>query len=79
MKVTHNGKRLTLKGVKPDTTRCTPISARKLKGLARRGAISCCLQVKLQYAKEDNTQAATAICLVTKSTEELHEIQQVLS
>jgi len=59
MKFTYNGKRMTLLGIKPQTTKCTAISAGKLKGLLRRKAITHYVQL-LQVQpgnvqKEDNS------------------------
>ena len=47
MKFTYSGKRITLFGVQPGTSKCEAISARKLKGLIRRGAVSHCIEMKL--------------------------------
>jgi len=46
MTITYKGKRIKLFGVRYDTSKCSAISARKLKGLIRRGAVSHCIQLK---------------------------------
>ena len=46
-KFTYLGKRITLFGVQNETSKCEAISARKLKGLIRRGVVSHCLEMKL--------------------------------
>jgi len=43
MKFTYQKKRITLKGVIPIVTKCTAISAHKLKDLLRRKAASHCI------------------------------------
>jgi hypothetical protein len=40
MRFTLNGKRITLQGIKPTVSDCTPICSIQLKGLLRRGAVS---------------------------------------
>ena len=40
MRFTHNGKRILLQGLKPDTIVCRPVSTGKLQGLLRRKAIT---------------------------------------
>jgi len=45
MRFTHKGTRITLHGLKADLSKCTAISAGKLKGLIRRGALTHCVQM----------------------------------
>ncbi|WVZ96404.1 hypothetical protein U9M48_042044, partial [Paspalum notatum var. saurae] len=45
MKFTHQGRRITLYGVRPAVTKCSAIGAGKLKGLLRRKAITHCVQL----------------------------------
>jgi len=45
MKLTYEGKRITLHGFKPKTSKCSTISATKLKGLLKKKAISHCIQL----------------------------------
>jgi len=50
MKFTHKGKRISLRGVSPETNKCTAIGPGKLKGLLRRNAITHCVQLWHKYA-----------------------------
>jgi hypothetical protein len=45
MRFVHNGSSITLRGVKPEVTKCSAISVGKLKGLIRRKAITHCVQL----------------------------------
>lgn len=45
MRFQHKGTSIKLKGPKPEVTKCTAISAGKLKGLIRRKAIAHCIQL----------------------------------
>lgn len=41
---THESKTIKLQGVVDNTTTCTPVSAHKLKGLLKNGAVSHCIR-----------------------------------
>ena len=45
MRFTRKGARITLHGLKADLSKCTAISAGKIKGLIRRGALTHCIQM----------------------------------
>ena len=45
MQITHQGKQIQLQGVIDNSTVCTPVSAHKLKGLLKHGAVSHCIQM----------------------------------
>jgi hypothetical protein len=45
MRFTHKGARITFHGLKADLSKYTAISAGKLKGLIRRGALTHCIQM----------------------------------
>jgi hypothetical protein len=45
MRFVHNGSSITLRGVKPEVTKCSAVSVGKLKGLIRRKAITHCVQL----------------------------------
>ena len=55
MQFTYQGKRITLHGVKSEVTRCSPVSAGKLKGMLRRNVVSCCVQLKLHRIFESDS------------------------
>lgn len=58
MQFQHNGKTIKLHGVINDPTKCNLISAHKLKGLLKHGAVSHCVQ--LLNAESDNVQERTS-------------------
>lgn len=66
MKFTHKGKRIILHGVKPEVSRCSPISAGKLKGLIRRNVVSCCLQLKIQKTQDSAWSDDQLVCSFSK-------------
>jgi len=81
MKFTYLGKRITLFGVQPETTKCDAISARKLKGLIRRGAISHYIQMKVAPASStiQNQDRAVQSMQMSDPTHDIPEVQQLLS
>jgi len=81
MKFSHQGKRITLSGVKPVTSKCTSISAGKLKGLVRRNAVSCCLQLKLQKVQHEPVSSEEFVGAVSTADNASlpPEIQQVVA
>ena len=82
MKFTHHGKRITLQGVKQETAKCPPISAGKLKGLLRRNAIACCLQLKVELATQEAQQEEEqTVCSLSDLTMDgiTPEIQTVIT
>ena len=81
MKFTYLGKRITLFGVQPETTKCDAISARKLKGLIRRGAISHYIQMKVVPASStiQNQDRAVQSVQMSDPTHDIPEVQQLLS
>lgn len=40
MKFTHNGQRITLRGVNDCTSKCSKLTTRKLKGMLRKGGVA---------------------------------------
>jgi hypothetical protein len=46
MRFTHNQRRVHLQGIREDSKPCRPVTAAKLHGLLRRGAIVDCIQVQ---------------------------------
>jgi len=47
MKFNYEGKMIELQGVRDDVSSCSTISATKLKGLIKHGAVSHCVQMVL--------------------------------
>lgn len=45
LRFTHEGRRVTLTGIQDNKTLCKPVSARKMQGLLRRGAVQQAIQV----------------------------------
>jgi hypothetical protein len=45
MRFLHKGTRVTLRGIRPEVTRCSAISVGRLKGLLRRQAMTHCVQM----------------------------------
>lgn len=52
MRFTHKGKRITLKGIPSEVTKCTLVGVRKVKGLLRRHAITHCVLMMPQLSKQ---------------------------
>jgi hypothetical protein len=80
MKFTYQGKRMTLKGVQPDVSKCTAISAGKLKGLLRRRAITHCVQMlpeSPEHLDQQDTLVDSAICSISKSVD-VPEIKELI-
>lgn len=46
LRIPHNGKRIQLKGIKLDLTKCARVSAHKLKGLLKKKSITHCVQLR---------------------------------
>lgn len=78
MRFTHNGKRILLKGFRPDALDCRPVSCRKLQGLLRRKSVTHVVQ--LQWTPHSN-DSSHHIAAVTGSNLEVlpSEIQDVLN
>lgn len=66
MRFTHKGKRITLKGVQSEVTKCTPIGARKVKGLLRRHAVTHCVMMLPQLSRHQ----------IHTEVEELHSLSE---
>ena len=81
MKFTYLGKRITLFGVQNETSKCEAISARKLKGLIRRGAVFHCLEMKLLPLSANSQQQDMAVQSVqlSESSQVVPKIKQLLS
>jgi len=80
MKLTYNGKRITLHGIKSEISKCTAISGNKLKGLLKRKAISHCVQLWPQtMGAETNSDDLTnqTIHSLDESTT-IPEVQQLI-
>jgi hypothetical protein len=79
MRFIEDSQRISLKGVKQDLTKCTPLSGPRLKGLHRK-VVTHCVQFKL--AAEEVSQVdydeAHAIKAVLTEQEVLLEIKQLL-
>ena len=77
----HLGKRITLFGVQNETSKCEAISARKLKGLIRRGAVSHCLEMKLLPLSANSQQQDMAVQSVqlSESSQVVPKNKQLLS
>jgi hypothetical protein len=78
LKITYQGKRICLKGVQPEISKCYSISASKLKGLLRRGAMSHCIQMKCRPSSLQEPDYAQELHLVTTSSD-IPEVQQLLT
>jgi len=64
----HKGKRIQLLGIFDDTSRCTQLHVRKLKGLLRRKAISHCVElsaIPIQDSFVFSTSVSTDSALCT--------------
>ena len=56
MQFVYQGKSIKLQGVVNDATQCNPISAQKLKGLLKHGAVSHCVHL-LSAANESEVKS----------------------
>lgn len=75
MKFTHKGKRITLKGIPSEITKCTAISAGKLKGLLRRGVVAHCIQL---WAKPDSSSGPNSATMSSVSdSPESHVLPEI--
>jgi len=68
IKIPHNGKRIKLKGIKPDLTKCVRVSAHKLKGLLKKKSVTHVVQLRSVVSGD---KAATSECMVTDLSEPL--------
>ena len=57
MRIPHQGRRIQLKGLQDDTSRCFRVSPRKLKGLLKRNAVTHCVKVQ-QVAESELVNSA---------------------
>lgn len=81
MKFTYQGKRITLKGLTNEVVKCSPISARKLKGLLRRKVVTHGVLMLHQVSKTQlNTelQSLQSVSVVDQYADH-PEVQQLLS
>jgi hypothetical protein len=72
MKFSHEGQMIELQGVKDDISSCPPISATKLKGLIKHGAVSHCIQMIVPSQQQ---------CIQAKSQDQAEisgEVEQLL-
>lgn len=53
MRFTHEGRRITLKGIRPTLSKCKQVSVRKMRGLLRRGAIQQAVQIQPVHQEQD--------------------------
>jgi len=64
----HKGARVTLRGIKPEVTRCSTISAGRLKELLRRHAVTHCVQfMPKPVAAINNMSIDQSVFSVTES------------
>uniref|UniRef100_A0A8R7PQE7 Reverse transcriptase domain-containing protein n=1 Tax=Triticum urartu TaxID=4572 RepID=A0A8R7PQE7_TRIUA len=78
---THDGHRITLTGIKEMGTRCKQISACKLHGLLRRGAIQHGVQVRAMHQEQDllsMTEQNTLSGTVSSNTAMPAEVAELL-
>lgn len=52
MRFTHEGQRISLRGLTVDASQCTAVSAAKFKGLLNRHALTHCIQLMFMPAGE---------------------------
>jgi hypothetical protein len=71
MKFSHHGKRITLKGVKDCTAHCKKLTAKKLHGLVRKGAVSQVIQLYPQYKKGKSNSIPAKIKTLLQSNEDV--------
>lgn len=64
MRVTHLGKRITLQGVRDQLQDCPEITSKKLQGLIKNGAVSCCIQMDSEALMGPLSEGKQYICSV---------------
>jgi hypothetical protein len=79
MKFSHQGKRITLKVVKDCTAHCKKLTAKKLHGLVRKGAVSQVIQLSPQCKKRKSIHVPAEIKTLFQSNEDLFREPQQLS
>jgi len=79
MRFTHKGTRITLHGLRTDLSKCTAISAGKLKGLIRRGALTHCVQMwPKSVSSPPSVQSDTVFTLSDSDLQWPAEIQNLI-
>jgi hypothetical protein len=71
MRFTHNSKRILLQGVKDCTSRCSPLNARKLKGMLKKGSIQHLVQLSPVSAVDAKPDLPAAVHILVQANAEL--------
>lgn len=78
MRFWHKGTRVTLRGIRPEVTRCSAISAGRLKGLLRRQAVTHCVQMLPRSLPDSPPITDSATVLAIAESKPPVQIQQIL-
>lgn len=78
MRFLHKGTRVTLRGIRPEVTRCSAISVGRLKGLLRRQAMTHCVQMLPRSLPSSPHVTDSAAVLAIAESETPVQIRQVL-
>jgi len=66
MRFHHKSASIKIKGIIPEITKCSPISAGKLKGLIKRHAISHCIQLTVSKHAQQSGSNSSSVCQLTE-------------
>jgi hypothetical protein len=80
IRITHQGKRIALQGVKDQLDSCSPISVKKLRGLIKHGGVSCCIQLQESDSISSVSDELQYVCSVEQEDTAQYppEIQELI-